>query len=117
MEDSVSSSLSDRGQVENLATSLQLAKNEADGLSTPSFSSLLIQIIFNSKNKHFESSQKLLKSSFVNEKFKKYLKVSKELLTFKITNFAKTVQFCVQLYHKLVCVQLYCKLVLCTAVL
>ena len=55
-------------------------------------------------NKHFESSQKLLKSSFVNERFKKYLKVPKELLTFKITKFAKTVH-------------LYCKLVLCTAVL
>ena len=42
-------------------------------------------------NKHFKSSQKLLKSSFVNERFKKYLKVPKELLTFKKTKFAKTV--------------------------
>ena len=41
VEDGVSSTLSDRGQVDNLANSLQLANNEADGLSTPSFSSLL----------------------------------------------------------------------------
>ena len=41
-------------------------------------------------NKHFESSQKLLKSSFVNEMFKKYSKVPKELLTFGTTKFTKT---------------------------
>ena len=41
-------------------------------------------------NKHFESSQKLLKSSFVNEKFKKYSKVPKELLNFQTTKFTKT---------------------------
>ena len=55
-------------------------------------------------NKHFESSQKLLKSSFVNERFKKYLKVPKELLIFKITKFAKTVH-------------MYCKHVLSTPIL
>ena len=49
-------------------------------------------------NKHFESSQKLLKSSFVNERFKKYLKVPKELLIFETTKLAKTVH----LYSKLV---------------
>ena len=38
-------------------------------------------------NKHFESSQKLLKSSFVNEIFKKYLMLSNELPTFETTNF------------------------------
>ena len=37
-------------------------------------------------NKHFESSQKLLKSSFVNERFKKYLMLPNELLTFETTN-------------------------------
>ena len=41
-------------------------------------------------NKHFESSQKLLKSSFVNEIFKKYSKVPKKLLTFEKTKFTKT---------------------------
>ena len=38
-------------------------------------------------NKHFESSQKLLKSSFVNERFKKYSMLPNELLTFETTNF------------------------------
>ena len=41
-------------------------------------------------NKHFESSQKLLKSSFVNQRFKKYSMLPKELLTFETTNFTKT---------------------------
>ena len=41
-------------------------------------------------NKHFESSQKLLKSSCVDEIFKKYSKVPKELLTIQITKFTKT---------------------------
>ncbi len=40
-----------------------------------------------SRNKHFESSQKLLKSSFVNERFKKYSMLPNELLTFETTNF------------------------------
>ncbi len=38
-------------------------------------------------NKHFEISQKLLKSSFVNERFKKYSMLPNELLTFEATNF------------------------------
>ena len=38
-------------------------------------------------NKHFESSQKLPKSSFVNERFKKYSMLPNELLTFETTNF------------------------------
>ena len=39
------------------------------------------------RNKHFESSQKLLKSSFVNERIKKYSMVPNELMTFETTNF------------------------------
>ena len=38
-------------------------------------------------NKHFESSQKLLKSSFINERFKKYSMLPNKLLTFETTNF------------------------------
>ena len=43
-----------------------------------------IQVKF---NKHFESSQKLLKSRFVNERYKKYSMLPNELLTFETTNF------------------------------
>ena len=64
-------------------------------------------------NKHFESSQKLLKSSFVNERIKKYLKVPKELLIFETTKFAKTVHHTLNWFK----VHLYCKLVLRIAVL
>ena len=56
-------------------------------------------------NKHFESSQKLLKSSFVNEIFGKYSKIPIELLTFETTKFAKS------------CVYLCCKLVLSAPIL
>ena len=38
-------------------------------------------------NKPFESSQKLLKSSFINERFKKYSMLPNKLLTFETTNF------------------------------
>ena len=72
-------------------------------------------------NKHFESSQKLLKSSFVNEIFGKYSKIPIELLTFETTKFTKTFTFteiCVVYICTVIwfCVQLYCKLVLHTAV-
>ena len=47
---------------------------------------LIVEKVLND-NKHFESSQKLLKSSFVNERFKKYSMLPNELLTFETTNF------------------------------
>ena len=47
-------------------------------------------MLTNGFNKHFESSQKLLKSSFVNEIFKQYSKVPIELLTFETTKITKT---------------------------
>ena len=81
-------------------------------------------IIIGIINKHFESSQKLLKSSFVNERFKKYSMLPNELLTFEATNFKNLKYYwklyCVHLCCKLVtvnwfCVQLFCKQVLCTA--
>ena len=52
----------------------------------------LLNFMINQKqlNKPFESSQKLLKSSFVNERFKKYSMLPNELLTFETTNFTKT---------------------------
>ena len=63
-------------------------------------------------NKHFESSQKLLKSSFVNERFKKYSLLPNELLTFETTNF-KNLKY----YWKLYCVHLCFKLVLSILIL
>ena len=65
------------------------------------------------QNKHFKSSQKLLNSSFVNERFKKYSMLLKELLTFKTTNFTKTwniTEICA-------CVHMCCKLVLSSPIL
>ena len=76
------------------------------------FSSALCPLNLFILNKHFESSQKLLKSSFVNERFKKYSMLPNELLTFETINF-KNLKY----YLKQYCVHLCCKLVLSIPIL
>ena len=76
------------------------------------FINVHIKLVESFTNKHFESSQKLLKSSFVNERFKNYSMLPNELLTFETTNF-KNLKY----YWKLYCVHLCCKLVLSIPIL